>query len=52
MWRRRPVGSRPASRTPDLSQDENDMPTPMPGMHDDIAAEPIAAIAAAPARRA
>ena len=39
----------PASRTPD-PLDENDMPTPMPGVHDDIAAEPIAASAPAAPR--
>ena len=40
----------PASRTPDPLDDANDMPTPMPGAHDDIAAEPIAASAPAAPR--
>jgi hypothetical protein len=39
----------PVLRMPD-PMDENDMPTPMPGMHDDIAAEPIAATAHAAPR--
>jgi hypothetical protein len=40
----------PVSRTPDLSHDDEDLPTPMPGMPDEIAAEPIAASAPAAPR--
>ena len=46
-----PGRAAPASRTPDLTHDDEDMPTPMPGMHDEFAAEPISTPLAASAPR-